>query len=101
MMKNRMIPVRISAKDWFRLKAVEISPAPRSMVTSSREAAIMMKGLNLDIQDTMTAVKPRLSTMVVVRVWLMPAVRIYPIRPQTAPESTMVRMMTRSTLMPA
>ena len=34
----------------------------------------MMKGLNLDIQETMTAVKPRPSTMVVVRVWSMPAV---------------------------
>ena len=61
----------------------------------------MMKGLNLDIQDTMTAVKPRPSTMVVVRVWSMPAVSSKPIRPQIAPESTMVRMMTRSTLMPA
>ena len=43
-------------------------------ITSSREAEIMMKGLNLDIQETMTAVKPRPSTMVVVRVWSTPAV---------------------------
>ena len=61
----------------------------------------MMKGLNLDIQETMTAVKPRLSTMVVVRVWSTPAVIMKPIRAHSAPESTMVRMMTRSTLIPA
>lgn len=58
-------------------------------------------GLNFAIQDTMTAVKPRPSTTVVVRVWLMPPTSSRPIRPQTAPEITMVRMMTRSTLMPA
>ena len=42
-----------------------------------------------------------LSTTVVVRVWLMPPTSSRPMRPQIAPERTMVRMMTRSTLMPA
>ena len=64
----------MSAKEWFRPNTLDTSLAPRSMTTSSREAAIMMKGLNLDIQETMTAVKPRPSTMVVVRVWSTPAV---------------------------
>ena len=61
----------------------------------------MMMGLNFAIHDTMTAVKPRPPTMVVVRVWSVPAVSSSPMRPHTAPESTMVRTMTRSTLMPA
>ena len=40
----------------------------------------MITGLNLAIQETMTAVKPRLSTMVVVRVWSMPEVSSRPIK---------------------
>ena len=62
---------------------------------------IIMIGLNFAIQDTMTAVNPRPPTMVVVRVWSVPAVSSRPIRPHIAPESTMVRMITRSTFMPA
>ena len=57
-------------------------------------------GLNLASQLTSTAVKPRPSTMVVVRVWLVEPTSSSPARPQTAPESSMVRMMTFSTLMP-
>ena len=74
MMKNRMMPVRMSEKDWFRPKVLEISPAPRPRTTSSRLVKIMMMGLNFAIHDTMTAVKPRPPTMVVVRVWSVPAV---------------------------
>ena len=61
----------------------------------------MITGLNLAIQDTMTAVKPRPSTMVVVMVWSVLEVSSRPIRPHRAPDRAMVRMMTRSTLMPA
>ncbi len=61
MMKNRMMPVRISAEEWFRPKVVEISLAPRPSTTSRKLVKIMMMGLNLAIQDTMTAVKPRPS----------------------------------------
>ena len=83
---------------------MRIMPQPANTApstTSSRLVKIMMMGLNFAIHDTMTAVKPRPPTMVVVSVWSVPAVRRKPIRPQTAPESSMVRMMTRSTLMPA
>ena len=82
-------------------KTLEISLAPRSRATRRRLVKIMAMGLNLASQETMTAVKPRPSTMVVERVWLVEPTRRRPMRPQTAPESTMVRMMTRSTLMPA
>ena len=61
----------------------------------------MTMGLNFASHETITAVKPRPPTIVVVRVWSVPAVSRSPIRPQIAPESTIVRMITRSTLMPA
>ena len=48
----------------------------------------------------MTAVKPRPSTSVVVSVWSLPAVSRKPAKPQSAPEISIVRMMTHSTLMP-
>ena len=38
--------------------------------------------------------------IVVVSVWSVPPTSSMPARPQTAPESSIVRMMTRSTLMP-
>ena len=34
-MKNRIIPVRISAKEWFKPRELETSVAPRSMVTTT------------------------------------------------------------------
>ena len=37
MIKNRITPVRISEKDRFRPKFVEISPAPLSRKTSRKE----------------------------------------------------------------
>ena len=91
----------MSAKEWLRENTLEISLAPRLRTTRSRLVKTMTMGLNFASHETMTAVKPRPPTMVVVRVWSVPAVKSKPIRPQTAPESTMVRMMTRSTLMPA
>ena len=57
-------------------------------------------GLNLASQETMTAVKPRPSTMVVVSVWLVLPTSSSPARPQIAPDRSIVRMMTFSTLMP-
>ena len=95
------MPVRISAKEWFRLNTLEISLAPRLRTTIRRLVKIIMMGLNLAIQETMTAVKPRPPTMVVVSVWSVPAVSSRPMRPQIAPERIIVRTMTRSTLMPA
>ena len=100
MMKNRMMPVRISPKDWLSEKLVAISLAPRSRKTSRKLVRIIQIGLNLASHETMTAVKPRPSTMLVVSVWFVPPTSRRPARPQTAPESSIVRMMTRSTLMP-
>ena len=87
MMKKRMMPVRISAKEWFRPNTLEISLAPRLRTTIRRLVKIIMMGLNLAIQETMTAVKPRPPTMVVVSVWSVPAVSSRPMRPQIAPET--------------
>ena len=84
----------------MRPKSVEISLAPRSRNTSSRLVKIMMMGSNFASQETMTAVKPRPPTIVVVTVWLMPPTSSRPARPQTAPDKAMVRIMTFSTLMP-
>ena len=100
MIKNRMMPVRISPKLWLSEKLVAISPAPRPRKTSRKLVRIIQTGLNFASHETMTAVKPRPSTMVGVRVWLVPPTSSRPVRPQMAPESSMVRMMTRSTLMP-
>ena len=58
MIKNRMIPVRISAKDWFSPKVVEISLAPLFKNTMRKLVKAMVKGLNFAIQETITAVKP-------------------------------------------
>ena len=46
----------------------------------------MVNGLNLDIQDTSTAVKPCPPAMVVVTVWLIPPTSKRPTRPQIAPD---------------
>ena len=68
MMKNRMIPVKMSANEWFSINRVEISLAPRLSNTSRKLVKIMMIGSNFASQETMTAVKPRPSTNVVVSV---------------------------------
>ena len=60
----------------------------------------MKTGLNFASQETMTAVKPRPPARVVVMVWSVPATSSRPATPQMAPESSSVRMMTRSTFMP-
>ena len=44
----------------------------------------MVSGLNLDIQETSTAVKPWPPAMVVVMVWLMPPTRSRPTRPHSS-----------------
>ena len=100
MMKKRMMPVSMSPKASFRPKSVAISLAPRSRNTSRKLASTMKTGLNLASQDTMTAVKPRLSESEVVIVWSVPATSRKPARPHSAPEMSIVRMITRSTLMP-
>ena len=69
-MKNSTMPIRISPKDWFSPKALEISPAPCLKKISRKLLAIMAMGLNFASQATMTAVKPRPPAMVVVMVWL-------------------------------
>ena len=100
MMKNRMMPVRMSAKDWFRPNTVEISLAPRLRKTRRKLVKIMKMGLNFASHETMTAVKPLPPAMVVVMVWSVPPTSSRPAIPQTAPDRSMVRMMTFSTLMP-
>ena len=57
--------------------------------------------LNLAIQATMIAVKPRPPAVLTEMVWSAPATPTMPATPHTAPEISMVRMMTRRTLMPA
>ena len=47
------------------------------------------------------AVKPRPPAVEVEMVWLEPATAMKPARPQIAPDSAMVRMVTFLTLMPA
>ena len=68
MMKKRITPVRMSPKDWFRLKRVAISPAPRERKTSRKLVRIIQTGLNFASHETMTAVKPRPAVIVVVSV---------------------------------
>ena len=68
MMKNRIIPVRISANDWFRPNVVEISLAPRFMKIIRKLVKIMANGLNFAIHDTITAVNPCPFAIVVVTV---------------------------------
>ena len=72
----------------------------RPRKTIRKLVRIIQMGLNLASHETMTAVKPRPSTMVVVSVWFVPPTSSRPARPQIAPDSSMVRMMTFSTLMP-
>ena len=100
MMKNRITPVRISANDWLSPKSEEISLAPRPSSTSRKLVKIMKIGLNLASHETMTAVKPRPSAMVVVSVCSVLPTSSRPATPQIAPESSIVRTMTRFTLMP-
>ena len=99
-MKKSMMPVSMSPKELFRPKSVEISLAPSLRKTSSRLVNTMKTGLNFASQETMTAVKPRPPARVVVMVWSVPATSSRPATPQMAPESSSVRMMTRSTFMP-
>ena len=49
MMKKRMMPVRISAKEWFRLNTLEISLAPRLRTTIRRLVKIIniLTGINV------------------------------------------------------
>ena len=49
----------------------------------------------------MMAVKPRPPALVVEMVWSLPATIRKPQRPQIAPEISIVRTVTRRTLMPA
>ena len=67
--------------------------------TRSEENIIVM-GLNFDIQDTMIAVNPFPPTALALMEWSVPAARIQPITPQSAPEIRTVRMMTFFTLIP-
>ena len=68
MMKNSIMPVRMSPKAWFRPRAVEISLAPLSINTRRRLVKIIVMGLNFASQETITAVKPRPPAIVVVMV---------------------------------
>ena len=95
-----MMPDRMSANDWLNPKTVEISSAPRLRNTSSRLVKIMLSGLNFASHETMTAVKPCPPAMVVVIVWSVPDTSSTPATPHSAPDRSMVRMMTFSTLMP-
>jgi hypothetical protein len=58
MMKNRMMPVRISANEWFSPSSGRLATsfAPYCMNTIKNDEKIMPIGLNFDIHETMTAV---------------------------------------------
>ena len=64
MMKNRMMPVRMSDTLSFRRKAVAISPAPRPRKINRKEVSAITKGLNLASHDTMIAVNPCPPTVI-------------------------------------
>ena len=100
MMKNRMMPVRMSPKESFSWNLEEISLEPLPRNTSSRLVKIMPMGLNFAIQDTITAVKPLPPAVFTEMVWSEAPTSRKPARPQRAPDSSMVRIITQSTLMP-
>ena len=100
MMKNKIIPVMISEKEWFKPNAVEISPAPLSRNTISKLVNIMVTGLNFASHETITAVKPWLFVIVVVTVWFIPPTSKSPASPQRAPDKSIVRMITLLTFIP-
>ena len=58
MIKNRMMPVIISPKLWFKPQEVEISDAPCPSSIIKRLAPIMANGLNCASHETITAVNP-------------------------------------------
>lgn len=68
MIKNKIMPVRISENDWFRPKLVEISLAPLFRKIIRKLVKIIVNGLNFAIQETITAVKPCPFATVVVTV---------------------------------
>ena len=75
--------------------------APLSRKISSAEKRIITKELNLASHATMMAVKPRPPAVLMEMVWLAPDTARKPAIPHTAPDTTMVRMMTWGTLMAA
>ena len=70
------------------------------MNTSRKLVNIMAMGLNFAIHETTMAVKPRPPEMLVETVWSVPATRSTPAMPQMAPDRSMVRIITLSTLIP-
>ncbi len=98
--KNKIIPVIMSAKDWLSPNAVDISEAPRSKNTIKKLVNIMVMGLNFASHETMTAVKPCPPAIVVVTVWFMPPTSNKPTIPQMAPDKSMVLTMIFGTFMP-
>ena len=94
--------MRMSEKDWFRPKVLEISLAPRSRTTSKKTGEDHDDGVELGQPgDHDGGEAPAAHDGGGEGVVGAEPASSRPIRPQTAPESTMVRTMTRSTLMPA
>lgn len=85
----------------FKLNWDAICPAPFCMNTRKKDTRIITKVLNLLSQETMMAVKPLPPAVLVEMVWLAPPTMIKPAIPQIAPDSAMVRRITRFTLIPA
>ena len=100
MMKNKIMPVKMSATLWLRSKAVAICPAPHSRKTMRKVVSTIIAGLNLASHETIIAVKPIPPAEEVVMEWSTPETIRKPHRPQSPPESAIVRIITFLTLMP-
>ena len=99
--KNSKIPVIISDAFSFKENWEAIWIAPCCIKTRSSEITTMAIGLNLAIQATIIAVKPRPPAVLVEIVWLPPLTTTAPASPQIAPDKRTVLMITFFTLIPA
>ena len=86
--KNIMIPVRISETLSLSLNAVAISPAPLSRNTIRKETSAITIGLNFASQETIIAVKPIPPTTSLLMVWSVPLTSKSPATPQSAQTAT-------------
>ena len=82
-------------------KSVHTCPMPRERKMMKKATPVMMRGSNLPIHATMMPVKPMLSSIVVLTMWLMEPTSKNPTSPHSAPDKIRVRMTTFFTLMPA
>ena len=100
-MKNRMIPISISAADFGMPIVVWMRLEPRSRMAMNSEYKIMSSGFMPLSHATVMAVKPAPPPVSVVRLPSAPLTCKKPAKPQIAPLMNIVRRMMRGTFMPA